>query len=167
MLRDGIGAVALAVLITALPVPGLADPESEVVSSGEIAKALERPPTRGIGVRARTEVSLNVPFELNSSELAPGAVSQLAQLETALKTAGLSGYRFEVGGHTDASGSAEHNRQLSQRRADTVRRFLIERGIDADRLVAVGYGEDRLLYPRQPRHPQNRRVEIRNLGERP
>ena len=75
-------------------------------------------------------------------------------------------YRFQIAGHTDASGSAEYNRRLSRDRAETVRRFLVTRGIDPDRLEVVGNGEDELLLPDWPLHAGNRRVEIRNLGER-
>ncbi len=49
----------------------------------------------------------------------------------------------EIGGHTDARGSASYNLDLSQRRADSVRRYLIADGIAADRLTAVGHGETR------------------------
>jgi outer membrane protein OmpA-like peptidoglycan-associated protein len=49
----------------------------------------------------------------------------------------------EIGGHTDARGKAAYNLDLSQRRADSVRRFLIDAGVDRDRLTASGYGETR------------------------
>jgi outer membrane protein OmpA-like peptidoglycan-associated protein len=52
--------------------------------------------------------------------------------------------KIEIGGHTDARGGAAYNRDLSQRRAEAVRTFLIDDGgVSADRLTAVGYGEDR------------------------
>ena len=135
------------------------------VSSSDIAAALEKPRTRGISVRVKQKVDLNIPFEINSSDLKPEARSQLAQLEAALQKESLADYRFLIAGHTDASGSAEYNRRLSERRAESVKRFLVERGIDPDRLEVVGNGEDDLLLPDKPADGSNRRVEIRNLGE--
>ena len=57
-----------------------------------------------------------------------------------------------------------YNKQLSLRRADAVKRFLIGKGLDAKRLDTVGYGSERLLAPDQPNDPRNRRVEIRDVG---
>ena len=73
--------------------------------------------------------------------------------------------RVEVGGHTDSSGSAELNRNLSQQRAESVRQYLIDRGVDPAQVTAVGYGED---YPRDDNSTRegranNRRVELKRL----
>ncbi|MDH3282827.1 MAG: OmpA family protein [Gammaproteobacteria bacterium] len=143
----------------------IAQSDREIVRSLEIEEALAKPKTRGIRVQVKANVDLHIPFEINSSTLKPQAVDQLEQLESALKKDSLANYRFEVAGHTDASGAAEYNRQLSWRRAESVKRFLVDRGIDGDRLETVGHGEEELLIPDKPLHPDNRRVEIRNLGE--
>ena len=55
--------------------------------------------------------------------------------------------RLEIQGHTDNAGSADHNIDLSQRRADAVRRSLIDMGVEASRLEAKGYGGNRPLVP--------------------
>jgi outer membrane protein OmpA-like peptidoglycan-associated protein len=143
----------------------IAQSNDGIVRSLEIEEALSQPKTRGIRVQVKANVDLKIPFEINSSTLKPQAVAQLEQLESALKKDSLSNYRFEVAGHTDASGAAEYNRQLSLRRAESVKRFLVDRGIERDRLETVGHGEEELLMPDKPLHPDNRRVEIRNLGE--
>ena len=151
--------------------PG-AEPEaaSAVISDAVIEKALTRPKTRGIRLRETSEageskgIDLNIPFELDSSELGPQAVVQLRQLETALKSSALAHDRFFVAGHTDAKGDAEYNRQLSLRRAAAVKDFLVGGGIEPERLQSSGEGESRLLTPDRPEDPINRRVEIRNLG---
>ena len=148
--------------------------EEPVLSSEQIEQALAPPmKTRGFQPRglARREaaaseqsVNLNVPFELNSSALKPQASEQLKQLGQALSSQALQKDRFVVGGHTDAKGSANYNRQLSLRRAETVKNFLVARGLDPKRLDTVGYGSDRLLKPEHPDDPSNRRVEIRAVS---
>ena len=152
-------------------------PAANAVLTGEqIEQALHPPPattrgfaTRGLSRRDSAEhqqsVNLNVPFGSNSSALTPEASAQLAQLEIALNSATLSKDRFIVAGHTDAKGSAQYNKQLSQRRAEAVKGYLVSKGIDANRLDAVGYGSEHPLAPDRPEDPSNRRVEIKDLGE--
>ena len=67
-----------------------------------------------------------------------------------------------VQGHTDSTGSEEHNQDLSERRADAIANRLIGDGVDQDRIAAIGYGEG---YPVSDNdsargRQQNRRVEI-------
>ena len=72
--------------------------------------------------------------------------------------------RIQVEGHTDSRGRREHNMSLSQRRAQAVVDFLVERGsVDASRLVARGFGPDRPVVEdasTAEEHAQNRRVEF-------
>jgi outer membrane protein OmpA-like peptidoglycan-associated protein len=154
-----------------------ADQEPQkVLSNEQILQALGQPqaatrslslPTRGLARRQASEsdqsVNLNIPFELNSAALKPQASEQLKQLQLALSSPSLGGNRFVVAGHTDAKGSAEYNKQLSLRRAETVKRFLVEKGINPARLNTIGYGSDKLLAPDHPDDPSNRRVEIRAI----
>jgi outer membrane protein OmpA-like peptidoglycan-associated protein len=107
---------------------------------------------------------LKVNFKPGSSELTADSESKLAQFATALKDPSLARRRFEIGGHTDASGSAEKNLALSQARAESVKSFLVKQGVDASRLQARGYGAEGLAVPDQPRDPRNRRVEARLLN---
>ena len=143
---------------------GFAD--DSVVTSSEIERALQQPKTRslgrGIGVKAK--VDLYIPFEFNSDRLVPEAEAQLEELSSALGGDSLAAYRFEIAGHTDASGAADYNLSLSERRAESVMRYLLDRGVSPSRLMAVGYGEERLLHESRPMDAANRRVEIRNLG---
>jgi len=160
----------VALLISALPL--LAYPDDSVVSDTQIEQALQpQPKTRGLFVRAKTEtrqmIDLNIAFEFNSSDLQPQAAAQLKQLRSALTSESLLKDRFMVAGHTDASGSAQYNQQLSIRRAEAVKRYLVDNGVGAERLLAVGYGSEHLALPDRPEDPSNRRVEIRNLGEGP
>lgn len=73
--------------------------------------------------------------------------------------------RVEIGGHTDNSGSAEHNRELSEKRARSVHDFLVKQGISEARLVTKGYGPDRPIASNDTEtgRQQNRRIEFRIL----
>lgn len=187
-LSDACGLAVLLLVAGAWMLPmHAAEPQGGVVSDQEIEKALAPAPrtrgiTRGITVTTREDakeevrneaaarpesIDLRIPFELNSSQLQPGAMAQLRQLELALQSPALRGSRFMIAGHTDATGNAEYNRQLSTRRAEAVRQFLVAAGIDAMRLETAGLGADQLLTPDRPADPANRRVEIRNIGEVP
>ncbi len=70
--------------------------------------------------------------------------------------------KFTVEGHTDSQGAAANNQKLSESRANAVRDFLIEKGVGADRLQALGYGEDRPIADNKTRsgRKENRRTEI-------
>jgi OOP family OmpA-OmpF porin len=69
---------------------------------------------------------------------------------------------FVIEGHTDLSGSPQHNQALSQRRAEAVKQYLVEHGIAADRLTTVGYGSSRPLTtdPSPAAQGINRRVTL-------
>jgi outer membrane protein OmpA-like peptidoglycan-associated protein len=147
--------------------------EKPVLSNEQIQQALQAPMTRsftprGLARRQASDsgqsVNLNIPFEHNSSALMPQAAAQLKELELALTSASLGKDRFVVAGHTDAKGSAEYNKQLSLRRAEAVKKFLVAKGMNASRLTTVGYGSEKLLAPDRPEDPSNRRVEVRDLG---
>ena len=68
----------------------------------------------------------------------------------------------EIEGHTDAEGTPERNQRLSDRRANSVREYLSRAGVDASRLVAIGYGQERNIAPNDTAEgrAQNRRIEF-------
>ena len=72
----------------------------------------------------------------------------------------LKGVSFRIEGHTDALGRPDYNADLSQRRAEAVRGFLVTMGVDPTRLEVEGFGA---TLPRtdDPADPENRRVELR------
>ena len=115
--------------------------------------------------RGRIDISENVYFDTGTSILRPESFAVLNKVATLLMTRPDLA-RVEVQGHTDERGDAGVNRRLSQERADAVRQYLINLGVDEERLSAVGYGPDR---PLDPGHDENawstnRRVEF-HLGE--
>ncbi|EAQ36014.1 OmpA/MotB [Nitrobacter sp. Nb-311A] len=113
----------------------------------------------------RPGVDLQIYFDFDSAELSAKAEPQLNNLGQALTSPELAGSVIMLGGHTDAKGSDRYNQSLSERRAETIKRFLIERyKISPENLVAVGYGESRLKNKADPDAAENRRVEIVNAA---
>jgi OOP family OmpA-OmpF porin len=74
--------------------------------------------------------------------------------------------RVRVEGHTDSTGDAKYNLGLSYRRAESVKNYLVSKGIDANRLSVVGFGEDKPLVSNKTRAGRavNRRVEFKVLN---
>lgn len=107
--------------------------------------------------------SLEVNFEFDRSELLPSATPTLDAVSEVLKRN--PALRIEIAGHTDAVGTMAYNEALSERRAASVREYLLRTGVDRARLTAVGYGEARpLLSNATPTgRALNRRVEFRVL----
>ena len=99
-------------------------------------------------------------FDVDRADLRPGSGQVLDTIATILKSD--SGLRLEVAGHTDSTGSAERNRELSLERARAVVNALALYGIDRGRLIARGYGPDQPVADNatEEGRQQNRRVEL-------
>jgi outer membrane protein OmpA-like peptidoglycan-associated protein len=105
-----------------------------------------------------------IQFDPNRGVLLPPSFPELDRAAATLKNKwGVT--RVEVGGHSDSRGSDAYNLALSQRRAETVRGYLIEKGLSADRLVARGYGKTRPVAANatEAGRYRNRRVELLSL----
>jgi OmpA-OmpF porin, OOP family len=104
-----------------------------------------------------------VNFEVNSSRLTANAKVILNQVADSL--AANPSLKVEIGGHTDSQGSDTYNQKLSQRRANSVKDYLVARGIDANRLTTKGYGESQPIDTNETPEGRelNRRVEIKVL----
>ncbi len=112
---------------------------------------------------------LHIYYDFNQSYLREEADPELNKLLTLLQDN--EEYIVEIGSHTDSRGSYAYNRVLSQRRAESVVRWLTKHGVDRNRLVAVGYGETRNVNKcknaipcSEQEHQMNRRTEFRILG---
>jgi outer membrane protein OmpA-like peptidoglycan-associated protein len=115
----------------------------------------------------RPKVDLDINFDYGSAALTPKAEPQLNSLGKALTSSELAGSVMMLGGHTDAKGSDDYNQGLSERRAETVKRFLVANyHIPAANLVSAGYGKKGMKNTNDPFAAENRRVEIVNMAER-
>ena len=127
------------------------------------------PETRGIKIKGRrtenASLNLYVNFEYDSDQLRQDTQIILDQLGDALSDGRLSKYDFLIAGHTDAVGSDAYNRDLSERRAISVKNYLVSHhGISSTKLIEKGFGESRLLKPESPNDGSNRRVQIITLS---
>ena len=112
---------------------------------------------RAVATGARADLMLS--FELNSAEMTGSAKDRAKVFAQALNTPELKGHRFVIEGHTDSVGGRAANRDLSQRRAQSVADFLVGQGVGRDRLQVQGLGYDRPLPGKSARDEENRRVE--------
>jgi len=112
-------------------------------------------------VARATALSLPVQFAFDSADILPAARAQLDALAQGVRllppTQGVV-----IEGHTDANGTPRYNEQLSKRRAQSVKRYLVAmHGIDPARLKPVGLGMELPLPGRDAFAPENRRVQFR------
>jgi len=105
-------------------------------------------------------ISMQIQFAFNSDRIDGASATTMNNLASALGSDELKGRSFQVIGHTDGVGSAGYNVRLSQMRAASVKRYLTEHGVTADRLSASGKGASELLNKADPTAAENRRVEI-------
>jgi outer membrane protein OmpA-like peptidoglycan-associated protein len=105
-------------------------------------------------------VALKVEFEFGQSDLTDSGKATLDSLTTAIQSNQLKYKSFAIEGHTDAVGDEKYNQILSERRAEVVTVYLMNRGVSEDRLRWVGYGETRLLQGCAENDARQRRVEI-------
>lgn len=107
-----------------------------------------------------------VRFDFDSSEMRPDSTAMLDSVGEMLSLQRVGSRAVVIEGHADATGAARYNQSLSVRRAEAVRRYLVGRfGIDPDRLVAVGKGENLPYAGAAPADPRNRRVVFRPLAK--
>lgn len=108
-------------------------------------------------------INLEINFDYNSASISQGSESAVQHLGEALSDPQLRGSTFTVSGFTDAKGSEAYNQGLSERRADTIKRVLVEKyHIPAGDLITAGYGKTHLKDEANPESPANRRVQVLN-----
>lgn len=102
----------------------------------------------------------NITFQTNSADLNANFLKVLDSVGLVLKEYNKT--LIVIAGHTDNTGSAEYNQQLSQRRAESVGSYLAQRNVTAERMMITGYGETRPIASNDTPEgrSQNRRVEL-------
>jgi outer membrane protein OmpA-like peptidoglycan-associated protein len=117
--------------------------------------------------KEKPQISLEITFDYNSANINPKALPTLENLGKALGSPDLKGTVFMLGGHTDAAGGDAYNQELSEKRAEAVKRFLADKfKLPADSLVAIGFGKTKLKNPGNPLAEENRRVQVVNMEQK-
>ena len=151
--------------------------QAKKVETERFVDTLRNRPTRSLSsderqqiaavAETRPRIDLEIKFDFNSSNISQSAIPDMNNLGRALSDPTLKGSTFVLAGHTDAVGGEEFNLDLSNRRADTVKRYLVEKfSLSPENLVPAGYGKSRLKNHSNPRAPENRRVEVVNMAEK-
>ena len=110
---------------------------------------------------AKTLELNNVNFETNSANLTKLSIYQLDNLADAMNK--YPNMAIELSGHTDNTGEPDFNQQLSEQRAQKVKSYLVDKGINESRLTAIGFGSTRPISSNDTEEgrEQNRRTEFR------
>jgi outer membrane protein OmpA-like peptidoglycan-associated protein len=148
------------------PAPNAA--ETKLIQSvrGRSTRSLSSTEREEIASAAKDKpnIDLEITFDYNSANISAKSLPSVQALGRALTSPDLKGSTFVVAGHTDAAGGEAYNQDLSERRADAIKRYLVDKySISATDLVTVGYGKSKLKDPAQPLAEVNRRVQVVNM----
>jgi outer membrane protein OmpA-like peptidoglycan-associated protein len=153
-----------------------ADP-AVAAEQGRFVETLRNRKTRSLSSGEREEIAtiaaekphidLEITFDYNSADIRATSLPNVQALGKALADPNLKGSIFMVAGHTDAVGGESYNQDLSERRADSIKRYLVDKyGIPSADLVTVGYGKSKPKDPNAPMDPSNRRVQVVNMASK-
>jgi outer membrane protein OmpA-like peptidoglycan-associated protein len=118
-------------------------------------------------VKDKPRIDLEINFDYNSADISAKSLPSVQALGRALSNPDLKGSTFVVAGHTDAAGGESYNQDLSERRADSIKHYLVDKfGIAGTDLVTVGYGKTKLKDPANPLAEVNRRVQVVNMANK-
>jgi outer membrane protein OmpA-like peptidoglycan-associated protein len=148
------------------PAPSAAETKLLQTVRGRATRSLSNTEREEIATIAKDKpnIDLEITFDYNSANISAKSLTSVQALGRALTSPELKGSTFVVAGHTDAAGGESYNQDLSERRADSIKRYLIDKyNIPAADLVTVGYGKSKLKDPNQPLAEVNRRVQVVNM----
>jgi len=163
-------------LTRGLSIAPQADPAA-AAAEGRLLHNIRGRATRSLSASEREEISaiakdkpnidLEITFDYNSADISTKSLPSVQALGKALTNPDLKGSTFVVAGHTDAAGGEAYNQDLSERRADSIKRYLTGKySIAAADLVTVGYGKSKLKDPANPLAEMNRRVQVVNMANK-
>jgi outer membrane protein OmpA-like peptidoglycan-associated protein len=111
------------------------------------------------------QLNVEINFEYDSTAVVPESYRALGSIADALHHPLLLGFKFLIVGHTDSAGKPDYNLKLSQKRADAIKEILSTTfAVPANRLYAVGVGEEIPIDAADPKAAVNRRVQLINIG---
>ena len=170
-------AVSVPFITRSLTAPSLTAPAEPAAVNDPVSTFIEglRHRTRSLTVdeadhvaeiaKDRAKIDLEINFNYNSSAITAKSEPQLKALGNALHSARLENSVIVISGHTDTRGNDEYNEKLSERRAESVKTYLVEKmKISPDNLTTAGYGSRNLKNKADPFGAENRRVEIVNMS---
>jgi outer membrane protein OmpA-like peptidoglycan-associated protein len=163
-------------LTRGLSIAPQADPAA-TAAEGRLLQNIRGRATRSLSASEREEISaiakdkpnidLEITFDYNSADISAKSLSSVQALGKALTNPDLKGSTFVVAGHTDAAGGEAYNQDLSERRADSIKRYLTGKySIAPADLVTVGYGKSKLKDAADPLAEVNRRVQVVNMANK-
>jgi len=145
-------------------------PNSKEAAFPPVEITAKRPPPQEhvVLLPSTIVISDKVQFELNKADVKPVSYPILDEVVTVMK-ANPQIELVQVEGHTDTTGSADRNRELSQQRAESVMKYIASKGIDKGRLQAKGFGPDHPIASNDDAAGQemNRRVEFNIVKQGP
>ena len=113
--------------------------------------------------KTKPSIDVEVNFDYGSANIGQSALPYVTALGKALSNDDLKGSTFIIAGHTDAAGGPTFNQDLSERRANSIKRYLVDHyNIPAQSLVTVGYGKSKLKNAKNPSAAENRRAQVVN-----
>lgn len=178
-MKNKLLAVLLLSMVTTVAYAGLADS----LQGGDLKALAESKTKEAAKSKANKEIAAKVnkrllaegrkyqcTFKSGTDELEKGCGSksrklanQIIDVKKTLQSQGYSGFKFVVSGHTDSSGDAAKNKDLSARRAQVMVKELVAQGVDANDIEAVGMGSEKMLVKPDntpAKKAKNRRYEV-------
>ncbi len=168
---------ALCVAVSLLAAPGVVLAQNPLdgfkkAAGKQVADKTKAELEKKINSKLTQEASKNqCSFKSGTDVLEPGCDQKLKNLASALVDAksqldssGVKNYKFEVSGHTDSSGDAAKNKQLSEKRAAVIVKELVARGVPQGEIIAIGRGSEQMLAKPDntpAKKAKNRRYELR------
>jgi outer membrane protein OmpA-like peptidoglycan-associated protein len=123
------------------------------------------PPPKAKIEKGQIVITEKIFFDTDKATIKPVSFGLLDQVAQIIK--GHTEFKIRIEGHTDSQGNQDHNLQLSKERAESVRTYLIKKGIDPERLISAGYGPAMPIADNKTKagREANRRVEFHIVEE--